>query len=288
MRFSERMGFREVKSVIQVDSIDKDLLNGIWNGILEFYYSHYFDPYHFEVNYETLKELTKKLVKDYFKEPLDEINLESRKPIDMLRDYIFDEYTEWYEIYDLVEFIPNTFEQTARVNFEFMDYCNSIFEREVSAYRFVGGEIVQITSHEEIQEIEDALINSSTSELVKTHISKALTLMADRQSPDYRNSMKESISAVECIAKAITNNPTTTLGAALNQIENTGIIEFHPDLKEGLKKIYGYTNDSEGIRHALKDQPTVTFEDAKFMLVSCSTFCNYLAVKATKAGITIS
>jgi len=44
--------------------------------------------------------------------------------------------------------------------------------------------------------------------------------------------------------------------------------------------LYGYTSDSGGIRHALSDEDvTPTFEDAKFMLVSCSAFINYLKAK---------
>jgi hypothetical protein len=33
------------------------------------------------------------------------------------------------------------------------------------------------------------------------------------------------------------------------------------------------------------DEDKIDFEDAKFMLVSCSTFVNYLVVKSSKAGI---
>ena len=39
--------------------------------------------------------------------------------------------------------------------------------------------------------------------------------------------------------------------------------------------------------HALMDEPTLDIEDAKFMLISCSAFVNYLVVKAQKAGIAI-
>jgi len=35
------------------------------------------------------------------------------------------------------------------------------------------------------------------------------------------------------------------------------------------------------------DEPNLDIEDAKFMLVSCSAFVNYLVVKAQKAGIAI-
>ena len=46
-------------------------------------------------------------------------------------------------------------------------------------------------------------------------------------------------------------------------------------------------NDSSGIRHALMDESTCDFDDAKFMLVSSSAFINYLISKAQKAGIEI-
>ena len=49
--------------------------------------------------------------------------------------------------------------------------------------------------------------------------------------------------------------------------------------------IYGYTSDADGIRHAMIDDSKCDFEDAKYMLVSCSAFVNYLIMKATKAGV---
>ncbi len=64
-------------------------------------------------------------------------------------------------------------------------------------------------------------------------------------------------------------------------------ISLHPALKDAFSSLYGYTSDAEGIRHALLDEPNLSFEDAKFMLVSCSAFINYLISKAPKAGIKI-
>jgi len=57
-------------------------------------------------------------------------------------------------------------------------------------------------------------------------------------------------------------------------------------LKRAFDSLYGYTSSAEGIRHALlDDKSTLSFEDAKFMLVSCSAFVNYLISKTEKAGI---
>lgn len=50
--------------------------------------------------------------------------------------------------------------------------------------------------------------------------------------------------------------------------------------------MYGYTSDEDGIRHSLLEESTLKFMDAKFMLVSCSAFINFLIDKASEAGIT--
>lgn len=48
-------------------------------------------------------------------------------------------------------------------------------------------------------------------------------------------------------------------------------------MKSAFEKLYGYTSDANGIRHAGNiGGNSSTFEEAKFMLVSCSAFINYL------------
>ena len=75
---------------------------------------------------------------------------------------------------------------------------------------------------------------------------------------------------------------------ALNVIETKEKIQINSDMKEAFKKLYNYTSDSNGIRHSLTDQNRQpNFDDAKFMLVSCSAFVNYLVSKANKARISL-
>jgi len=171
-------------------------------------------------------------------------------------------------------------------NKKFMEMCNSVLEAELSAYRFVGNEITQITSKEEIAEIEEAL--ETPLKPVRTHLEDALKLLSNRKSPDYRNSIKESISSVEAICRIITRDEKATLGKALDKIETQGKIELHGALKKAFDSLYGYTSSSDGIRHSLLEESNLSFEDAKFMLVSCSAFVNYLIAKMSKAGIKIS
>src|SRR5262249_40984524 len=151
---------------------------------------------------------------------------------------------------------------------------NDILTRELSAYRLVGGRIVEITSEAELDAVEQAL--DTPFQPVNRHMQSALDFLADRKAPDYRNSIKESISAVEAMCQLVSGQPKATLGQALGKIESSTKVKIHSALKDAFSKMYGYTNDAEGIRHALLEEPTLEFEDAKFMFVACSAFINYL------------
>ena len=280
--FSQRKGFKPIKTVMQVNSVDDDLRNGLWNALTIFYWKKVKEEVlHYE-QHEKINTLLELLWNDYFKKPIDIINWDWDDIYDEIMEYFLN--CKWYEVYDFIEFVANNYPDKS-VNNAFMDYCNSILERELSAYRFVGGKITQITSEAEISEIEEALKSSEPLKGVNTHLKRSLDLLADRKSPDYRNSVKESISAVEAICKLITKDKKATLGQALKKIEEK--ICLHPALKDAFRSLYGYTSEADGIRHALLDEPNLSFEDAKFMLVSCSAFINYLINKASKAGIKI-
>jgi len=279
--FSQRIGVKPVKSVIQVDSMDKDLRNCLWNALCV----HYWDSLKYEILISSNKNmhlLFTKLWHRYFKYLIDTLPSSRLKAHKLVRKYFFE--CLWNEVYDFIEFVANNYPSN-EVNQKFMNLCNLILEREISAYRFVGGKITRITSEDEIAEIESALEVSKPLKAVNTHLKTALDMLADRKSPDYRNSIKESISAIEAICKLMTKNDKAKLGQALEEIESK--VGLHRALKKAFSSLYGYTSDAEGIRHALLDEPNLDFEDAKFMLVSCSAFVNYLVVKASKVGIKI-
>jgi len=276
------MGIKKVKSVMQVDSMDEELRNGLWSALAIFYWSQVKSDL---ISYsENIRDLFAMLWLNYFKEPIDTLKDNWPETHEEIRIYFFN--CEWYEVYDFIEFIANNYaDEYNKINAKFMDFCNLILERELSAYRFVGGKIAQITSKEEISEIEEALEISKPLKGANIHLNTALKLLADRKSPDYRNSIKESISAIEAICSLITKEEKATLGQALKKIENK--VSLHSALKSAFSQLYGYTSDAEGIRHFLLDEPNLNFEDAKFMLVVCSAFFNYLISKLSKAGIKI-
>lgn len=152
-------------------------------------------------------------------------------------------------------------------------YFNNVFKDEYVGYRFVNDIIVQITDKTEIDAIENA--SNTEYDIINEHIKKAIRLISDREQPDYENSIKESISAVEAMCVLIIGKKGT-LGDALKHIEEKGVT-IHPSLKSAFQKLFGYTSDANGIRHAGDvGGASSTFDEAKFMLVSCSAFVNYL------------
>ena len=166
-----------------------------------------------------------------------------------------------------------------------MKAANLILRRENAGYRFVAGQLAPITNPTEIEEIERAADVAAAVGLngAHAHIAQALSLFSKRPEPDYRNTVKEAISAVESVVKVINGARGGGLPDALNIL--AARIDLHPSLKLGLEKLYGYTSDKDGVRHAIFGQSRVDETDARFMIVTCSAFVTFLIAKADAAGL---
>lgn len=280
--FSQRRGIEPFSKDMQLQNMDQDLRNGIWNVLLSFGFNHYHDIRFNPIRqYRNLYNFIENLYSDFFKWTTDLIPSSWYE----VQEIIKNRYNEgpYNKVYDLIEFLYENFPFGSNKE-HFVERLNEILEKEFCGYRLVNGLFAEITNSEEINEINVATKTSLSS--VNEHIEMALSHLSDRENPDYRNSIKESISAVESICKKITGDIDTTMGKALKQIESKGTIELHSDMKEAFQKLYSYTSDSGGIRHSLMEgERPPDFDDAKFMLVSCSAIVNYLISKATKAKI---
>ena len=193
-------------------------------------------------------------------------------------------YDKYNKVLDVIEFIANDLTIRYLQEYEKNDiyeHFNKTFKEEYIGYRFVNGEIIPITNEIEIKEIEQA-IQHSEYQIVKKHLDKAIKIFANREKPDYDNVIKESITAVEAMCQIITNNEKSTLGEALKHLKENNVI-IPSALKEAFSKLYGYTSDTNGIRHANGiGEKNSTIEEAQFMLITCSAFINYLIAQYSK------
>lgn len=187
------------------------------------------------------------------------------------------------EVLDLLWYICNWFALSTNncINV-FQEWFNELFQSEYVGYRFISGEIVPITDEIEVKEIEQAC--HMPFDGARKHLQKALSFLSDREHPDYKNCVKESVCAVESVCKVISGSEKAALKDALNSLISNGM-NIHGSLKSAILALYGYASDEGGIRHAEREtESTVTFEEAKFMMVTCSTIVNYLVAEYGKHG----
>lgn len=277
LNFSERLGYKPLE-LVQFESVNDTLRNRIWNL---FYLS---DIQRGGLNSKRMqnaitgKPAIEDLVIDRlgFALTLSEIKLENHK-LRFIKEHL--QKCPWNEVYEFVEAHIASIDEEDRTQ-RIQEY-NALFETEKSGYRFLNGELSPITSQEEIDTLEKA--GKTQFDSVNKHINKAIALYSDITSPDYENSVKESISAVESMCRIITGmtGAGATLGKVLKKLKDNGV-HIHSAMESAFSSLYGYTSDEDGIRHGGIDFTNAPSEDAKFMLVSCSAFINYLIEKWSK------
>lgn len=280
MSFSQRMGLKPIRDAIQTDNIDQPLRNALWDCLHLCVWQGFENRSSYgSVSGSNLGGLVFQLWHRYFHLPVDSAPSVIWEVVNYVRDKFY--ACKWNECYDLVEFCIAYAPTTSMENM-LTGMANAVLEEHLSGFRVIDGKIAPITADEEIASIEAALGNEVINSGARAHLRSALEKLSDRKSPDHRNSIKESISAVEATCQQLTNDPAATLGQALKPLEDGGLL--HPALRSAFSKLYGYTSDSDGIRHAMLEEPSVNFSDSKFMLVACTAFVNYLIDKSRNRG----
>lgn len=279
--FSERKKLKSFSDIVQTNSLNERTRNKLFSIIRDIIVelSSCVDgclDVLIEYIYEELFSLTKAHI------PLNysKIHYDYDKVIDILYD-IYSNY-EYNEVFDFIEGLIKAVNRVDQINpyiykyeFQVVARCNKTFIEENVNYRIVNNIITDIVSENEIKEIDNVINNKN--KVVSNHVEKALELLY--QSKDYDNSIKESISAVEGMCQILTGNDNATLGDCLKKLKDS----IHPAMKDAFLKLYGYTSDANGIRHANGlGEGDSTFAEAKYMLVSCSSFINYLSESIKK------
>lgn len=274
LKFSDRIGATAPPKVLHINEMSIALRTSLWNYLLRTVLT--LDRYDREAkeNISTICEL-------FLKQPVDGLPYRGYDRILWLKHIFFDDNFMWYDVYNLIELIAKKIAPYDKFKLE----INKILEEEMSGYRFIFGELTPITSPAEIESIASGIELSKANQLFGTgkHLETAITLLSQKPKPDYRNSIKESISAVESLVKQLTGVEGGGLDKAIGKLEAK--VKFHGAFKAGLLSLYGYTSDAHGIRHAILEEPHVGFDEAKFMLVSCSALVNFLIYKAGSCGI---
>lgn len=268
-KFSDRIGLTSSISEIQVNSMNIELRNTIWN----FMHLLIGEPTFHSENWQ---KITKIFYLHYFRTPINDI---PKMDLSCMRK-LYDSYKSlpWYEVYNMLEVFIENFDviQSDHKIDKIQIYLNFLLERELSGFRCFENKLIAISSEIEMSSIKTTLEMTSSDNLqnIRMHFEKALNLLSKKPDPDYHNSIKESISAVEGVCKILTKVESGGLKDALRILSEK--IGIPIALKEGYEKIYGYTSGKDGIRHPMLSSRNIGYPEAKYMLVSCSAFTNYI------------
>lgn len=272
--FSERKGIKHFSDIVQVNDLNERTRNKIYTVV-----SEKFDDLYIGYSNELKDKFVEYLYKELFSKTERDIPMWGNEYnyVEIFNTIysIIIEY-DYTDVFTFIEGIIKFFDITDKATYymynykkEFIEAISNVFKAESVNYKIISNKITDIVDEEQIKSIENTLKNPYKE--VSGHYAKAIEQLYSVK--DFDNSIKESISSVEAMCQIITEKNNATLGEALKLLKN----KIHPALNGAFDKLYGYTSNANGIRHANGlGEGNSTFEEAKYMLISCSAFVNYL------------
>lgn len=270
--FGQRIGRKPIRDVMQTDGLDASTRTELWNLIYPI------ERGLLDRGDSKALPLMKGCWSYVFRFPVDEFSwgtCESRLKKRINRD-------DWVDTMETIEGFAELMEKVLGERFsdEFRRRVNLIFTEELVGFRFVGDELVPVDDEQSAEEIESAI--SAAGNVARAHLERAVSLLADLQSPQYAKVAGEAVMAVEAEVHALTGKKT--LGDGVKELGRLGL-PVHPAIVKAWSAMYGYTSAAGGIRHANINGEEVDAAMAVYLLVTCSAFVNLLAkVAATSTS----
>ena len=272
--FSQAQGYEEIPAPLRLKGLPREARTQIWNlffahisrsknTVVPVWLDEIAGPWH---------EILKAKHCDFDHAPLDEWTPEFSKVERSLREDI--ERRPFNKVFDLIEFVlrhalcPPTFIKQMQDTFTACGLAYTIDTKRPPAILPTATPQERDTILESLEALRAAGLNASAS-----HLRNASACV---KRGDWAGSVRESIHAVESVARQLDPEAAKTLGPALKSLERHGVL--HPALEDAFSKLYGYTSNEQGVRHALLDRTAaqVGQDEAVFMLGACASFASYL------------
>lgn len=281
--FSQRYGYEPLPEPMRLEYLSEDLRREIWNTVREELvvkriYSSIGGFYYFNQAHE---KLLIRILGTLKKTAEDEIPTKFGNMMQQFKSIVIE--SPYNVVLDLVQLLLNSALPTQ----DFYPRIAALLAKYNAAYRL---DEVQRRyqfspqgSKEQGGAVQQAIKTLHESDMggATAHLRQATEHIHARQ---YADSISDSIHAVESVACRVSPD-AKTLGKALKHLEAEGLLT-NKTLKNALGKLYGYTNDEQGIRHALleQDSATVGVDEAVFMYGACASFAAYLTHKYQQAA----
>jgi len=280
--FSKRYGYINPEEILKrnYENISDELRIRLWNLIFRFLEKTE------EKNKNIWKDLVLTIWSRIFYKEIDKLPIiydyyKYKLSYEFKKEFIS---LKWYKVFDFIEFVYNFISKIDILKpytIAFQEEVNKILEEEHAPYRMIEGYITPITDESEIETIKETFKKADKYQPVKEHLEKALIHLSNRTNPDYVNSIKEAISALESLANLMLN----TSGKSLTKIHEKlcSQLKCPEPIKKLIKEYYDWASREEGIRHGnIKEKSTIGQDEAKLMLVQISGLINYLISKSSQ------
>ena len=142
-----------------------------------------------------------------------------------------------------------------------------LFVEENLAFEFSNG-LVQRRGHRNtVEQVARAglVLGDPRLESPRNHYNKALKYFRDPSQPDYENTVKEAVCAVEATARALfPSRKSLTLGDVIKSITGTEPGQLPRSIAKTFDGLYGCRNSGEGVGHGGATGGAVTKELAEY------------------------
>jgi hypothetical protein len=189
---------------------------------------------------------------------------------------------EWFEVYDIIEAIyaELSLRRGASIadiasfqheNQMFANDINNYFRRRGIGWQLSegrievrGAESFEVAVRPTVERLQQAGLSSAGRE-----IHEALGDLGRRPDPDLTGAIQHALAAVECVARAATDDPKSTLGEILKRYPNL----VPRPLDAGLAKVWGY--GSETARH-VREGRVPSYAEAELTVMLSAAIASYL------------
>lgn len=187
-----------------------------------------------------------------------------------------DEYQVKYTISEVQLFISNELQR--------------LFEEEELAFEFTEGLVrrrgrkhtVDVTTRAQVVLGDPHLANA------RKHFEKALQFFRNPKNPDYENTVKEAVCALEAAGKTLfPDAKAKTLGELASWLSRTKEAGIPKTLVQTITGIYSYRSGGEGVGHGGTEGGVATVEIAEYVLAVCASQIILLVDVSTSKDHTI-
>jgi hypothetical protein len=159
------------------------------------------------------------------------------------------------------------------------DELQRLFAEEMLAFEFAEGHVrrrgrkhtVDVATRSQVV-LGDIRLGSA-----RKHYEKALQFFRNPSKPDYENTVKEAVCAVEAAGKALfPEAKASTLGDLAKWFASTADVSIPKALITTITGIYGYRSGGDGVGHGGTSGGMATAEVAEYVLAVCASQIIYL------------